>query len=226
MIREGAHSAPTYRRCVYLAQQMMNRSTVPHTLDVNEELQLLPLTESDDDTEDDDSDSDILWDSSGFKEADPKLCWEKAMQLLARQDYTLMRLRRKLSQRFTIEAVEFAARKAVAYGYLNDGDYAKRYINSRKKNKSRQEIRQGLWERGIRGYDTLLEELYPLEDEEDIARTWLQKRYLRGDLLRGLEEGGNNPQVERSLKRKMHQSLMRRGFSYLTVSIVLKDLLG
>ncbi|MCL2547695.1 MAG: recombination regulator RecX [Symbiobacteriaceae bacterium] len=157
------------------------------------------------------------------KETDPELCWRKAMQLLSRQDYTRKLLLRKLAESFTCSAVEHALLKAEEHGYLNDAYYAERFIDSRKKDKSRQEVRNGLHERGLKEYDDLLELHYTLDEEQEVARICLAKQLRR----LGVDHSAT-PESEQILswqqRRKLFQALMRRGFSYLTIENVLREL--
>lgn len=151
------------------------------------------------------------------KMADPEQCWQKALQLLSRQDYSSHRLRRKLAERFSIESVQFALDKAAEYGYINDVAYAERFIRSRKIGRSRQEVRSALRERGLRISDEELDRHYAGEEEVEAARIWLRKR------SREKERCGDSKEKMHKLRQKLYQGLMRKGYSYQSIDIALTD---
>ena len=146
-------------------------------------------------------------------------CWEKAVALLSRQDYASARLERKLRESFTEAAVAFAMGKADEYGYLNDHAYAERFIQSRRRTKSRREIRSALWERGIKLSEAELEEFYPRDDEEEAILAWLKRHRRDRDRCEG------DGYKLRTLQHKFVQSLLRKGFSYGNIAPLLQDFL-
>ena len=134
-----------------------------------------------------------------------------------------MLLRRKLMRFYTFDAVQKALKKAEKYGYLNDQEFAKKFIELRKTSKSRQEVSAGLYERGLRNFEELLESLYPQKDEVAVARAWLHKRHSIVPDLRESTDDEPRDSLDWQLKRKLYQSLSRRGFSYETIGKVLDD---
>ena len=174
-----------------------------------------------DDREREDITFDCFEEESGppGKSEDAEQCWQKAVQLLARQDYTKVRLQRKLAEKYCIRAVEKAIQRAEEAGYIDDHSYTERFVRSRKKDKSRQEIRQSLRERGIRIDEALFTELYTEEEEAEVARAVLERRYLR------MERIAENPdELPWQMKRTLYQTLLRRGFSYSNTESVIRDL--
>ncbi|MCL2497088.1 MAG: RecX family transcriptional regulator [Symbiobacteriaceae bacterium] len=164
------------------------------------------------------SEDDVLErsESQRTKEESSELCWQKALQLLARQDYTYKGLQRKLAESFTIKAVLATLNQAQEAGYLDDTSYATRYITYRKGERSRQEIRQELWRRGISQCDELLDTLYPLEEEGDTARVWLSKYMQRNSSV------GEAAALTSAERRKLYQTMLRKGFSYSAVEEALR----
>ena len=151
---------------------------------------------------------------------DKDKCWDKVVALLARQDYASARLERKLREGFSESAIAFAMAKANEYGYINDLAYAERFIQSRRRTKSRREIRNGLWERGIKLSDEELEAFYPRDDEEEAIIAWLKRHRRDRDRCDG------DGYKLRALQHKLVQSLLRKGFSYGNVVPLLQDFLN
>lgn len=101
----------------------------------------------------------------------------KAMALLKYKDRTRKELKERL---LLLEFPEFIVEKAVSYvesyGYINDEEYVRRYMEYRAVSKSRLQIRQELMKKGIP--PELTEKLWDEYEyqEEDILEEQIQKR--------------------------------------------------
>lgn len=101
----------------------------------------------------------------------------KAMSLLKYCDRTKKELQERLLR---LEFPEFIIEEAIlyveSYGYINDEEYVRKYLEYRGSNKSRRQICQELKQKGIA--DCLLEYAFDtLEYDEDyILRTQIEKR--------------------------------------------------
>lgn len=129
----------------------------------------------------------------------------KALSLLTDMDRTEAQLRSKLLQKeYPVEVVEDAISYVKSFGYINDNNYARRFVENRKNSKSRQEIRAALYQKGLddKLIDSALEEVYGEDDELEAIRTLAKKKNF------SLE---NSNEAE---KKKFFNYLMRKGFQY------------
>lgn len=119
-------------------------------------------------------------------------------------------MRKKLEdQGFSPAAVENAVRFLKGYRYLNDEDYARRYLERNGKKKSERQIRFELKKRGVSEADIdLAFEENPLDETAQILALLEKKKY-------GGEEAG------REEKQKISAFLARKGFSYDAISTAL-----
>ena len=112
--------------------------------------------------------------------------------------------------------VEEAAEEAIAYvksfGYLNDWEYARSFIEGRKNRKSRRELGAALCQKGIgrEEAERALEEFYDTEDSEAAVRELLRKK--KFDLKT----------ADYVQTQKMAGYLMRKGFRYDEIRRVLE----
>lgn len=101
----------------------------------------------------------------------------KAMSLLKYKDRTRKELKERL---LLLEFPEFIVEEAISYvesyGYINDEEYVRRYMEYRAVSKSRLQIRQELMKKGIPS--ELTEKLWDEYEyhEEDILEKQIQKR--------------------------------------------------
>lgn len=69
--------------------------------------------------------------SKNTEESSPERAWLYALRLLAARDYTVARLRDKLTQKqFSLEHAEQALDKLVSEGWVNDRRYAERFAET------------------------------------------------------------------------------------------------
>lgn len=130
----------------------------------------------------------------------------RAMHLLNDMDRTESQLRTKLRQScYTEDVVEAALAYVKSFGYIDDLDYAKRYIQNRQNQKSKRELCAQLVGKGIERelIELAMEECYTGEDDEieAIRRLAAKRKYHFRDATR--EE-----------QQKQMAYFMRKGFSY------------
>lgn len=130
----------------------------------------------------------------------------RAMHLLNDMDRTESQLRTKLRQScYTEDVVEAALAYVKSFGYIDDLDYAKRYIQNRQNQKSKRELYAQLVGKGIERelIELAMEECYPGEDDEieAIRRLAAKRKYHFRD-------------AKREEQQKQMAYFMRKGFPY------------
>ena len=137
----------------------------------------------------------------------------RALHLLNDMGRTEAQLRRKLTTGgYTEEAAEEAIAYVKSFGYLNDWEYARSFIEGRKNRKSRRELGAALCQKGIgrEEAERALEEFYDTEDSEAAVRELLRKK--KFDLKT----------ADYVQTQKMAGCLMRKGFRYDEIRRVLE----
>ena len=127
----------------------------------------------------------------------------KALSLLTDMDRTETQLRQKLKQKsYDDEVVEQAIEYVKSFGYVDDAKYAERFIDSRKKTKSKQEITAMLSQKGVSRELIALafEECYSSEDAVEAIRHLAEKKHY------SFEESSDKE------KKKIYEYLLRKGF--------------
>ena len=114
-----------------------------------------------------------------------------------------------------IEVLEPTLLRLEEMGYLNDMDFARDFADRSRRKSSRRAIIQGLKERSIDQsiIDWVVEDLSD-EDELQLALKYAEKKWRPGS------------SDDEAMRRRLHASLMRRGFSSATISAVIRDLSG
>lgn len=129
----------------------------------------------------------------------------RALHLLCDMGRTEAQLRAKLEQGgYPAATVEEAISYVKSFGYLNDAEYARSFIEGRKQKKSRRELYAALCRKGIAREEAeqALEEYYGREDSEKAVEALLRRKRF-------------NPEEADALqKQKMAGYLMRKGFRY------------
>lgn len=138
----------------------------------------------------------------------------RAMHLLSDMGRTESQLRTKLKQGGYVEdAVEAAIRYVKSFGYINDMEYARSFIDSRKDRKSKKELYAALLQKGVPAeiVEQVFEEVdYGEKDSRQAIEALMRKR-------------SYNPETaDVKEKQKMMGYLMRKGFSYQDVRNVLQ----
>lgn len=137
-----------------------------------------------------------------------------ALSLLEYRDRTEAEMRRMLREReYAQEAVEEAIDFLKEYHYLDDQEYARKYVRTAGAGKSIRQLRQSLQNKGISReiLDLCLEE--ETIDEEAAVRHFLMKK--------GYNAGGGE---EPEKTRKLAAALGRRGFSFEIIRRVMEEL--
>lgn len=138
----------------------------------------------------------------------------RAMHLLSDMGRTESQLRTKLKQGgYTEEIAEEAIRYVKSFGYVNDAEYVRSFIDSRKEKKSKKEIYAALKQKGVASevIEHVFEELdYGEEDSRRAIEALIRKKNYHPETA-DLKE-----------KQKMMGYLMRKGFRYEDVTNVLQ----
>ena len=139
----------------------------------------------------------------------------RAMHLLSDMGRTESQLRTKLKQGgYPDEVVEEAIRYVKSFGYINDAEYVRSFIDSRKEKKSKKEIYAALKQKGVDSdiIEQVFEEMdYGEEDSRQAIEALMRKRNYNPDSA-DLKE-----------KQKLMGYLMRKGFRYEDVNSVLNS---
>ena len=139
----------------------------------------------------------------------------RAMHLLSDMGRTESQLRTKLKQGgYPDKAVEEAIRYVKSFGYINDAEYVRSFIDSRKEKKSKKEIYAALKQKGVDSdiIEQVFEEMdYGEEDSRQAIEALMRKRNYNPDSA-DLKE-----------KQKLMGYLMRKGFRYEDVNSVLNS---
>ena len=137
----------------------------------------------------------------------------KALRLLSDMDRTEAQLRTKLKQKdFSEEVIEQALEYVKSFGYINDANYAERFVANRQSSKSRREIYASLCEKGVSREiaELALENGYAQYDEVETIRAIATKRHYSETERTDAE------------KKKLFDYLVRRGFRYEDIRQVIQ----
>lgn len=129
----------------------------------------------------------------------------RAMHLLTDMGRTEAQLRTKLLRDgYSEEIVSEAVAYVKSFGYINDLEYARSFINNRKERKSRKEIYASLCQKGIsrEWIEQALEEEYQQGDSQEAICVLLRKK------------GYDSEKADYEEKHKVMTYLVRKGFSY------------
>ncbi len=140
-----------------------------------------------------------------------KTARDYALSVLERSDRTEQELRRKMQERgYDAGSIDTALLFLKEYGYVNDAEYAGKYVRACSSRKSIRQIRFDLERKGIRR-DLIDSALACTEvDEECQIRAFLMKKGY-----------GNQEEMDGAACRKLIASLSRKGFSYDSIRKVM-----
>lgn len=138
----------------------------------------------------------------------------RCMHLLEHRDYTEKQLRDKLRMGktpYTEEEIEGALAYVKSYHYVEDERYARQYIACMSTRKSRRQIAQELYQKGVDRelVEAAFEEVGELQEEELIQR-WIEKKHFDPE------------NADKKEKQRMYSFLMRKGFSGTEISRALR----
>lgn len=137
----------------------------------------------------------------------------KALNLLTDMDRTETQLRQKLKQKsYDDDVVEQAIEYVKSFGYIDDAKYARRFVENRKKTKSRQEISAMLSQKGLSReiITEALEICYRSEDAVEAIRYLVEKKHYSPEESTEKE------------KKKIYDYLLRKGFYYEDIRQVIQ----
>lgn len=138
---------------------------------------------------------------------------KRILHLLDQMPRTEQQLRMKLRQNFyTEDVIDEAIEYAKSFNYLNDKNYARMYIQGKLNHKSRKELYCALLNKGISKniIEDVLEENYETHDETEAIKELIRKKKYN------LEDSNDKE------KSKIYGYLLRKGFSYDDIAIVLR----
>ncbi|MBQ8802663.1 MAG: regulatory protein RecX [Tyzzerella sp.] len=127
----------------------------------------------------------------------------RAMHLLNAMDRTEEQLRMKLRQGlYTEDIIDKALQYVKSFGYVEDENYAVRYIRNRQNAKSRKELYAALCQKGVpREYiESAMDSCYEEMDEMEAIRRLVEKKRFSPEDSTDAE------------KKKMYDFLLRKGF--------------
>lgn len=148
-----------------------------------------------------------------INEAIKKRAKLRALHLLNAMERTENQLRTKLEENgYPKEAVQEALEYVKSFGYVDDGGYARRFAESRKKIKSKQEIQSILLQKGLsrEEIESALEEVYQSQDSLEAIQRLAKKRHYDPATATFAE------------KQKLFAYLTRKGFRYEDIRQVIQ----
>lgn len=139
----------------------------------------------------------------------------RCMHLLEKRDYTEKELRQKLENgktEYTEEQIDEAIAYVKSFHYVDDGRYACKYIEAMQSRKSRRQIEQELYQKGVDRelIQEAFEETGEVSEEEQIAR-WMEKRNFHPE------------EADLKEKQRMYAFLARKGFRAENIQRVMKS---
>ena len=139
----------------------------------------------------------------------------RCMHLLEKRDYTEKELRQKLENgktEYTEEQIDGAIAYVKSFHYVDDGRYACKYIEAMQSRKSRRQIEQELYQKGVDRelIQEAFEETGEVPEEEQIAR-WMEKRNFHPE------------EADLKEKQRMYAFLARKGFLAENIQRVMKS---
>lgn len=150
--------------------------------------------------------------AGGFSKEDKAAC-DKALYYLQFSGKTESEMRKKLAEQgFPPASVDKAVAFLKKYRYLDDEDYARRYLEKNGKKKSRRQIAFELGRKGIASgtLEQVLEDM-PVDEEAQIRAILVKKGY-------------DKENASREERQKISAYLARKGFSYDAISSAMSGL--
>lgn len=139
----------------------------------------------------------------------------RCMHLLEKRDYTEKELRQKLENgktEYTEEQIDGAIAYVKSFHYVDDGRYACKYIEAMQSRKSRRQIEQELYQKGVDRelIQEAFEETGEVPEEEQIAR-WMEKLNFHPE------------EADLKEKQRMYAFLARKGFRAENIQRAMKS---
>lgn len=135
----------------------------------------------------------------------------RAMHLLESGDRTEKEMREKLRNDYPRVAVDAAVEYVKSYRYINDSEYARRYVEANQGKKSARMLSMQLEQKGIERevIEELLSQTGDMEEEQ--IRKYVNQKFTQGESL------------DPAKKQKAIAALMRKGFGYEKIRKVFAD---
>ena len=149
-----------------------------------------------------------------LKENDRACAKAYTYNMIARKARTVKEVREKLYEKgYHKDAVEYAIKQVSSYGYLNDEDFAKNYVENAIRHKGSFRLRQELKLKGVSEEEiNLALEDVEFDDQFSSALT-LSKKYLKGKNLE-----------EEKVREKLFRYLVQRGYGYDVIKKVMRTI--
>lgn len=141
----------------------------------------------------------------------------RALHLLNDMARTEGQLRDKLKRNgYPEDIVDEALSYVKSFGYINDEEYIRSFIESRKEKKSRREIYALLGQKGVdrETVERILEEAYEGHTEEEAIRMILSRKHW------------NQEETDEKKRQKMYAYLVRKGFRYEDICRAMQSFAG
>ncbi len=135
-------------------------------------------------------------------ESDRVIALDKAMTFLSGAIKTEKQTRDYLKEKgFSPLVVNFVMDKLNEYGYIDDGEYAKRYVETYSNKKGARLMKMELAKKGVNrvAVDEVVDEI----GDQSAAVTEIARKYIRGKDLSDVKTG-----------QKLYRYLLSKGFSY------------
>lgn len=137
----------------------------------------------------------------------------RAMYLLKSMDRTEHQIREKLRENlYPQEAIDAAVAYVSSYRYVDDQDYARRYVDAKSRTKSRRKIEQELSGKGVSKEQI----------EEAVQSAECDDRKLIREIV--LKKGRNIDLQDQKEKQKLIRHLQYKGFSWEDIRSVMEHL--
>lgn len=135
----------------------------------------------------------------------------RAMHLLESGDRTEKEMREKLRNDYPQAAIDAAVEYVKSYRYINDSEYARRYVEANKGKKSVRMLSMQLEQKGIER-EVIEELMSQTEDmEEEQIRKYVGQKFTQGE------------SPDPAKKQKAIAALMRKGYAYEKIRKVFAD---
>lgn len=134
-------------------------------------------------------------------ESEFQSCFDSALNFISVSQKTKKQIKDKLIQKGYLEEIVLKAiDKLIEYGYVNDSDYAEKYVNSYKNQKGKKLIKLELLKKGVKEED--LSEFLDGVDSQIETISKLADKYMK-----------NKPCDLKTVK-KLYSYLISKGFDY------------
>ncbi len=136
-----------------------------------------------------------------IEESEYTSCFQKASNYILKGSHTVKRVCGYLKEKgYDGKIIAKVVNKLCDYGYLDDGAYAKNYVELKSGHKGKRLLKLELKQKGVSEED--IENALSCIDDEDESAYKTAKKYLKGRLL------------DDTTKKKCYRYVVSKGFSY------------